>query len=58
MSEDIVEAITKIGNCSRVVRECEPNVVEPFELKPWMVLRVITAVELFRNEWERISEDT
>ena len=54
MSEDyLVEALTKIANCDRVKKACEPDVFCPQDIGKWHVKRVLIAVELLDAEWKK-----
>lgn len=53
IDNSVIEALIKIGNHKRVVKICEPNIMEPMELKEWMVRRTLVAMELFENEWKK-----
>ena len=54
----LVEALVKIGNHKKVKELCEPHVSRPLELDKWMVVRVLKALELFEEEYERLPEET
>jgi hypothetical protein len=45
-----VEALTTIGNHPDLIKECEPHIAFPQELKSWMVARVLTAQEKLLTE--------
>ncbi len=52
MTDDYIEAIIKIGNHKRVIKECEPNIMEPLQLKEWMVIRTLYSLGLLLKELE------
>jgi len=49
MNEDLIEAIIKIGNHPDLIKLTEPNVCFHWELKTWMVKRVIAAQEQIKK---------
>ncbi len=51
--DNLIEAIVQIGNSPKLVKSLEPNIIEPAELKPWMVKRTLTAWILFQEELEK-----
>ncbi len=51
INDAVIEALAKIGNHEKVMKLCEPDIMEPLELKKWMVRRTIKALELLRNEF-------
>ena len=55
MIDELVEAIVKIGNHKRIIKECEPNIFCPMELKGWMVKRTLYAWRILEDE---IYKDT
>jgi len=57
MIDDIIIALTTIGNCCKVKKICEENVSEPMELKAWMVERTLISLGLFENELKRQHEE-
>ncbi len=56
IADDLVQAIVKIGNTKLVKRMCEPNVMQPHDLKEWMVIRTAMALTLIQKEWEAQNE--
>ena len=56
INKEIIKALVKIGNSKRVKELCEPNVMQPFELEEWQVIRTLKAVELFENAWQRVKK--
>lgn len=48
----IIDAIVLIGNNTKVIKLCEPQVMQSMELKHWMVVRTLKALELLEDEWE------
>ena len=56
MIEELIEALVKVGNHNRVIKECEPNIFCPQELKSWMVRRTLYALELLENEIQRTEQ--
>ena len=57
MIEEIIDALVTIGNSKKVIEICDPNTMQALELKAWMVKRSIKALELFEDEWKRLSEN-
>ena len=53
MTNEIISAIVKIGNHDTVKKKCEPQVMQPLELKGWMVIRVLYAWRLLGDEIQR-----
>ncbi len=53
----IIDAIVEIANHEKVKKICEPNIMQPQELQTWMVIRVLKAVELMDDEWERYQNN-
>ncbi len=53
MIEDYIDAIVEIGNHKKVVTVCEPNIMQPLELKAWMVVRTLYSLGLLLDEVER-----
>ncbi len=51
LDDAIVEAIIKIGNHPKIVKQIEPNICEPLKLEPWMVVRTIKVWNLLWGEW-------
>ena len=47
--DNMIDAIVTIGNHERIIKECEPNVSKPMELKKWMVVRTLKAFLLFEE---------
>ena len=56
MIDDLIEAIVKIGNHKRIIKECEPNIMQPLELKSWMVKRTLYAWGLLEDEIRRTEQ--
>ena len=61
IEDELIESVVKIGNHERIIKECEPNIFCPQELKSWMVKRTLYAWglledELYKNTRESISE--
>jgi hypothetical protein len=56
-SEHIIEALTTIGNEPRVIKMCEPNIALPGTLHEWMVLRVLTALDIFQKVLSTYKEE-
>ncbi len=54
-SDDFINAIVTIGNHKRVIELCESNMVYHENIRPWMVKRILVALELMDEQ--RISED-
>lgn len=52
IDDAIIESLAKIGNLKRVMREVEPQTMQPQELKEWMVRRTLYAITLFQKEYE------
>lgn len=52
MNDDIVEALVKIANNKKFMKLCEPHVVEPLGLEPWMVKRVVYAIRIFEKVYK------
>lgn len=50
MNQDIIEAIATIANHKRVMKHCEPNVMQPLQIEEWQVKRVLYAYKLFADE--------
>ena len=53
---DIIEAIVKIANHDRVIKECEPNVLHHETIHSGHVLRILKAQELLQNEWNELRK--
>ena len=49
---EIIDALVTIGNAKKVIELCEPNIFCPMELKSWMVIRTLKALELLEDEWK------
>jgi len=52
------EKLAKIGNREEVKEACEPNICYRMELKPWMVKRVIIAMDLYLEETDNEIKET
>ena len=50
IEDELIESVVKIGNHERIIKECEPNIFCPQELKVWMVKRTLYAWGLLENE--------
>ena len=57
LNELLVNALVKIGNYDVVMKECEPNVMQPMELDEWMVKRTLYSLLLFQNTWDMMREN-
>ena len=54
MSEDyLAEALTKIANCDKVKKACEPDVFCPQDVKVSQSKRLLYAIELLDAEWRK-----
>jgi len=56
IDDKILNALLKIGNHKKVQEICEPHVMQPLKLEPWMVRRTMKAVFLFSQEYEKMKE--
>ena len=52
----LIDAIVAIGNQKKVVKTCEPNIMESLPLEKWMVVRSLVAAELLANEYKLVKE--
>lgn len=52
IDDKLIEAIIEIGNHKKVIDYCEPQSFYHQELDKYLVMRVLYAKELLRNEWE------
>ena len=50
MIEDYIDAIVEIGNHKKVIKVCEPNIMQPLQLKTWMVVRTLYSLGLLLDE--------
>ena len=57
MNEDIIKALVTIGNAKKVIKICEPNIMEHMELKSWMIKRTLKSLELFENEYKKWQKE-
>jgi len=53
MIEDYIDAIVTISNYHKVIDACEPNVFSHQKISKWHVKRILKAIELLQQEWER-----
>jgi hypothetical protein len=57
MTDDcIIEAIVKIANHEKVIKELEPHVAFPMKVEAWQVKRILKAQELLQNEWDKLRK--
>ncbi len=55
--ELIIESIVKIGNSPNIIKNCEPNIAFPMQLKPWMIKRTLVSLQLFRKELDNYANE-
>ena len=56
MYNDLIDAIIKIGNNPDFVKKIEPSLFSHQNIGSWMVIRILTALELLANE-DGLSEN-
>ena len=55
MTEELLEAITKIANNEKLVNHLEPNLFWHQEIQSWMTKRILYAYLLFEKEYKKCS---
>jgi len=56
MTDDcIIEAIVKIANHDKVIKDLESHVAFPMKIEAWQVRRILKAQELLQNEWNELQ---
>jgi len=53
MTEELIEAITKIANNEKLTNHLEPNLFWHQEIQNWMTKRILYAYLLFEKEYEK-----
>jgi len=48
--KDLIDAVIKIANNEKVVSHLEPNLMQHFDVKEWMVTRILYAYCLLIEE--------
>jgi len=53
----ITEAIVKISNRPELIDKIEPNVCFHFQIEKWMVKRIVNAIGLLNEEFNKLLND-
>ena len=53
---ELIEAIIKIANSDKLIKELEPNLFSHQKIQEWMVKRVLRAYLLFDEKWRKSEE--
>jgi hypothetical protein len=55
MTDEYIEAITKIANHNRIKEMMEPNVFRHEDVKDWQVKRILYAERLLEDEYGNLQ---
>jgi hypothetical protein len=53
IDDKILDGILKIANDPNLIKRLEPNIMQPFKVEKWQVVRIMEAVNLLQKEWLR-----